>query len=116
MLFHGIAKLSGGIAWVTQPLSAINMPSAVGYGLYVAELIAPIFMLLGLWTRIAALTIMFDMIMAVILVHTKDVFTLQPQSGGWAIEIEAFYFLAALAIFFLGGGRYSVTRGRGVWD
>ena len=35
------------------------------------------------------------------------------RGGGWGLELEAFYFLAAVAVFFLGPGRYSVSRAKG---
>ncbi|NTW11652.1 MAG: GntR family transcriptional regulator, partial [Chlorobiaceae bacterium] len=31
-------------------------------------------------------------------------------------ELQALYFFGALAVMFLGAGRYSASRGRGPWN
>ena len=109
LIFHGISKLVHGIAWMAGPLSAAHIPFFVGYGVYLAEVVAPIFIILGYRTRISALVVAFDLLMAILLVVKARIFQVNP-GGGWGIETEAFYLLSALAIFFLGAGRYSVTR------
>ncbi len=108
MLFHGIAKLGGGIAFIEGRLEAVGIPGVFGYGVYLAEVVAPILILLGYQTRIASLVIAFEMIVAVLLAHWRDITALAP-GGAWGIEIEVFYFLASLALFSLGPGKYRVT-------
>jgi putative oxidoreductase len=115
MLFHGIAKMKNGIGWMAGMLSEHHLPFALGYGVYVAEVLAPILLIVGLFTRLAALTIVFDMFMAVVLTKMAKLFTVN-MGGGWVAETEAFYALAALAVFFLGAGRFSVRGGSGRWD
>lgn len=115
MFFHGVSKLTHGVEGVKGLLSANNLPGFLAYGLYIAEVIAPILIILGFWTRIAALVIAFEMIMAIALAFKAKIFTVNPF-GGWAIELEAFFLLCSLALFFIGSGRYSVTGGRGRWD
>jgi putative oxidoreductase len=115
ILFHGIHKLVFGIAFMAGPggpLAAMHLPAFIAYGVYVGEVVAPIFLVIGLWTRIAALVVAFNMVMAIGLEAWKLAFVLN-RSGGWGIELEAFYLLTALAIFFLGPGRYAVSRGQG---
>lgn len=116
ILFHGVAKMKGGIAWMSGPLGAHHLPMALGYGVYVAEVVAPILLILGLFTRLAALTIVFDMCMAFVLVLGGQLFVVKQGGGGWAVELEMFFTLAALAVFFLGAGRFSVRGGAGRWD
>ena len=111
---HGLAKMQNGIAWMAGPLRTNHLPVALGYGVYVAEVVAPILLILGLFTRPAALVIAFDMCMAIFLVQRAKLFT-RNQGGGWGVEVEMFFLLAALAIFFLGSGRYAVVRGEGRW-
>jgi putative oxidoreductase len=111
---HGLAKMQNGISWMAGPLSASHLPVWLGYGVYVAEVVAPILLILGIFTRPAALVIAFDMCMAIFLVQRSKIFT-RGQSGGWGIELEMFFLLAALAIFFFGSGRYAVARGEGRW-
>ena len=49
------------------------------------------------------------MIIAILMVHTGDIFSLTPQ-GGWAIELPMLYLLPALALALTGGGCYAMTR------
>jgi putative oxidoreductase len=55
---------------------------------------------------------MANMIVAVLLVHTKQFFTLN-ETGGWALELQGMYFAAALAVALLGAGRYSIGGVKG---
>jgi putative oxidoreductase len=115
LLFHGIAKAQNGIGWMAGALSAHHLPAFVGYGVYVAEIVAPIFLIVGFMTRAAALVIAFDMIMALWLVAGRNIGS-RNMGGGWGVEIEMFFLLAALAVAALGSGRYAISRGAGRWD
>jgi putative oxidoreductase len=108
LLLHGIAKVKGGIAWMAGPLGAAGLPSALAYGVYVAEIVAPALLILGLFTRLAALVIAFNMAMAVFLVRRDAIGTISPQGGGWAVELEALFFVAALTLALTGAGRYAI--------
>jgi putative oxidoreductase len=112
ILFHGIDKLIHGIGWMSEPLAAMHLPFFISYGVYIGEVVAPIFIVLGLWTRIAALFVAFNMVMAIVLDAWRLALTIN-NGGGWGIELEAFYLLAALTVFFLGAGKYGVPFGRG---
>jgi putative oxidoreductase len=52
------------------------------------------------------------MIVAVLLAHTAQFFTLN-GTGGWALELQGMYFGAALAVALLGAGRYSLGGANG---
>jgi len=112
ILFHGINKLINGMAWMSGPLAAMHLPFFVAYGVYIGEVVAPIFLVIGLWTRIAALVVAFNMLMAITLEAWRLALTIN-RGGGWGIELEALYLLTALAVFFLGAGGFSVSRGKG---
>jgi putative oxidoreductase len=116
MIFHGIAKLKSGIGWMAGMLTAHHLPVALGYGVYLAEVVAPILLVIGVLTRPAAAVIAFDMFMAIVLVVQGRLFTINERSGGLGGETELFYLLASVAIVFLGSGRYAVSRGAGRWD
>lgn len=115
LLFHGIFKLAHGVAWMSHPLGNLGLPGFIAYGSYVGEFIAPLLIILGFRTRLAALLVAFDMLMAFVLVLHPQIFVVN-EGGGWAVELEAFFFLASLALFFTGGGKYSVTRAQNRWD
>ena len=116
LVLHGIAKMKGGIGWMAGMLASYHIPAFIGYGVYVAEIVAPILLILGLFTRLAALVVAFDLFMAIVLVIHGKTFTPNPQGGGLGGEIELFFLLASLAIFFLGAGKLSVRKGLGRWD
>jgi putative oxidoreductase len=112
ILFHGISKIIRGVGWMSGPLAAVHLPGFVSYGVYLGEVVAPLFLIFGLWTRVAALVVAVNMVMAVWLEAWRLFGTIK-QTGGWGPELEAFYFLCAIAVFFLGAGRFSLSRGKG---
>lgn len=114
MLLHGIAKLSHGVGFIEQTVVDSGLPSFIAYGVYVGEIIAPLFIIVGYGTRIASAIFAFNMIVAVALAHAGDIFSLS-QTGGWTIELQALYFFAALALVFTGGGKYSLST-KNSWD
>ena len=115
LLFHGIHKVFVEIDHVKTILQNVGLPSFLAYGNIVGEFIAPIMVLLGYKTRIAALIIAFNMLLSVLLAHADIIFAVNDY-GGWMIETNMLYFLSALALFFFGAGKYSVSRGEGKWD
>ncbi len=115
MLLHGIAKLHGGVAGLQNMIESKGFPGFVAYGVYVGEVVAPLLILAGWRTRIAALLLAFNMVVAVLLAHSGDVFELG-RHGQWAIELPMLYMFGAIAIALLGAGKYSLSRGRGAWD
>jgi putative oxidoreductase len=115
MLFHGVNKLRKGISGVSAEVAAEGLPSLLAYGVYIGEVIAPLFVLIGLWTRPSALVIAVNMVVAVWLAHADAVFALG-KGGAWGIELQALYFFGALALALLGTGRYAVMNGTSRWS
>jgi putative oxidoreductase len=107
LLFHGISKLHHGIGFIADMLAKAGLPAVIGYGVYIGEIVAPLFILAGLFTRAAALVVAINMIVAVALAHTSQFFTIN-DTGGWALELQGMYFFTAVALALLGAGRYSV--------
>jgi putative oxidoreductase len=112
ILLHGIAKITGGVGGIVGMVEKAGLPSAFGYLVYVGEVLAPLLLIVGLWTRPAALVIAINMVVAIGLVHMGELFTLA-KSGGWALELQGMYLFSALAIALLGAGRFSVGGVRG---
>lgn len=110
MMFHGISKLINGIPWLGPVVTGAGLPEFVKYGVFVGEVVGPLLLILGYRTRIGALLVGADMLFALFLAHRHQIFLIG-QAGGWAIELPAFYLLASLAVFFAGGGRFSLGRG-----
>ena len=97
MLFHGWAKIRHGIGGIEQMIEARGAPGWLAYAVYLGEVVAPLLLLVGLWVVPAALVIAINMLVAFFLVHTKQVLMLQ-SSGGWALELQAFFFVTALVV------------------
>jgi putative oxidoreductase len=88
-------------------LMKAGLPGAFGYLVYIGEVVAPLLILVGVFTRAAALIVVVNMIVALLLVHTRQFFTLN-DTGGWALELQGMYLGTAVAIALLGAGRYSL--------
>lgn len=112
LLFHGYAKLTGGIGFVGDMLAKAGAPAALGYLVYVGEVLAPLMILAGIFTRPAALVVAINMVVAVLLVHTGQFFTIN-ETGGWALELQGMFLIGALAVALLGAGRYSLGGAQG---
>ena len=109
ILLHGIAKLQGGVDGIGQALTAHGLPAFLKYGVYVGEVIAPILVLVGFYSRIGAAVIAINMLFAIGLVHMAELFKLG-QQGGWALEMQGMYLVTAIALALLGPGRFSVNE------
>jgi putative oxidoreductase len=108
VLFHGIAKLQGGIGFLTPMVTGMGLPAWFAYGVYVGEVVAPIMIILGLFTRTGAFFLFVNMIFAVVLVHRPELLSMGKQ--GYALELQAMFMLTALALVFMSPGRYAITR------
>lgn len=107
MLFHGVSKLQHGVGWIGDMLATSGYPSFIAYGAYIGEVVAPVFILLGIFTRPMAFIMAFNMVVAVLMVGIGKFATIT-NVGAWGMETDAFYFLGSLAIMLLGSGRFSV--------
>ena len=110
LLLHGISKVRTGIDWLPGALAAKSLPEILKWGVYVGELLAPVLVILGLFTRPAAFLILVNMAMATYIVKMDAIGGLN-KGGGWNLELEALYGLGALAIMFLGAGKISLRGG-----
>jgi putative oxidoreductase len=77
--------------------------------------VAPLLLILGLFTRAAALVVVINMLVAVGSVHLGQLGQLNKQ-GGWELELQGMYLFGALAVALLGAGRYSVGGLHGRWN
>jgi len=109
MLFHGVAKImhQESLEFIGSSLSGIGMPPAIAYGIYIGEIIAPLMVIAGYHARVGGLIVVVNMIFAVGLVHSGDIFSLS-KHGGWALELQAFYLLGGLSVALLGSGKFAI--------
>jgi putative oxidoreductase len=112
LLLHGLAKIRHGVGSIVASVAVHGVPGALGYLVFVGEVLAPILLLLGQLTRPAAVAIAINMAVAIALMHTGDLWHLG-RGGGYALELQALYLFGALSVALFGAGRYSVSRGAG---
>ena len=108
ILFHGIHKVIHGIGGVKALLSSSDIPTILAYGVYLGELIAPIFIILGLYARVAALVLAFDMLMAIFLAYGFS-FSLA-KYGGLTFESPLIFMIMSISVALLGSGKYGVNN------
>jgi putative oxidoreductase len=110
MLFHGLHKLGDGkLDGIMGKLVEVNLPESLAFGVYAGEILAPLMLIFGVFTRLGALMIVVNMLFAIGLMHMADLNAFTPY-GGWKLELQAFYLFGALAVTFLGAGRIALTR------
>ena len=113
VLFHGAHRLLTGLDPVRDLLTSHKLPEALAYGVYLGEIVGPVLIILGLFTRIGAFLIAVEVLALVVLSGIPQMIAIAPD-GGYALEVEALYFASAVALMAIGGGR--ITLGRGRWN
>jgi putative oxidoreductase len=106
---HGVNKiLNTPIAKFAPNIAAkgLPFPEALAYLTYFAESVAAVCLAIGLFTRLAAAMIGIEMIVIVILFQWQ--FGYFWTNRGY--EFALLWALLCIAIFFKGGGRYSVDQ------
>lgn len=111
-IYHGGQKLFGlfggyGLAGTAQWMGSIGIPlpyvSAIAAGS--AEFFGGLALLLGLWPRIAAVPMVFTMLVAIVSAHWGK---FDARAGG--MEYPLTLAAALIAIALIGGGRLTVAR------
>lgn len=113
MLLHGIAKLKG-VSFIEGILDEAGLPTFLAYGVYITEIFAPLFIIVGYRTRLASIVFTLGTLFAIFLVHSGDIFSLN-QHGGWEVELLGLYLLGSISLFFSGGGKIAVSSAN-KWD
>ena len=109
VLVHGIHKIKYGIDPILSMLSATSFPQFLAYGVYVGEVIAPIFVLLGFYAKTAAGVIAFNMLMAIFLAYGPHALSLNAH-GGLVSEQALVYLMISIVIMLLGSGKFAINN------
>ncbi|SFP41412.1 DoxX family protein [Variovorax sp. 770b2] len=109
ILLHGVAKVTKGVDGIGGMLASHGLPAFLAYGVYVGEILAPALLIVGLFTRPAAVIVAINMLVALWLVHRKDLGAINGQ-GGWALELQGMFLFAAISLAFTGGGRFGLSN------
>jgi len=115
ILLHGIAKMRHGLGDVADAMVRLHLPVAVGNLIYIGEVLAPLMMIVGFWTRPAAAVLTATMLVALVAGHPRDVFVMTDH-GGLLLEVQWMFMLAAAASALLGAGRFSLGGRDSRWN
>ena len=115
ILLHGIAKLRFGLGDVATSLARAGLPAAVGYLVYIGEVVAPLLVILGWWSRAGALVIAANMAVALVLGHWGHIFQVEGH-GGLLLEVQFMFLFCAVAVALLGAGRVSLGGAKQRWN
>jgi putative oxidoreductase len=107
MLFYGLYKLQNGIQVVKDIVRGQGLPEVIANAVYLGEVVAPVLVVLGIFTRAAAGVMAIDMLAAIFLAGMANILKTGAY-GAYALEIEAFFLLNALAIMLLGPGKLAL--------
>ena len=101
MLSHGYGKLEKIMAGNVQFGDPIGLGPEVSIILVVfAEVLCALFLLFGIFTRLASIPLAFTMAVAAFIVHAEDGFGKQ--------EMSLLYLTIFIVLLILGGGKYSL--------
>jgi putative oxidoreductase len=108
MIAHGYSKVFGGLHHHVQMVSSLGLPGWLAYFSAAAEFLGGILVVLGLFTRFAALAITIDLVVAIVKVHWHNGLL---GNGGYQFPLA----LAAIAfaLIFLGAGPIALEGLRG---
>ncbi|MDX1588335.1 MAG: DoxX family protein [Oleiphilaceae bacterium] len=105
LLFHGLSKLIHGVGFIERLLVAHNLPAFLAFGVFIGEILAPLMLIVGYQTRLAASLVIINMLCALFLAHSHELMALK-SNGGWAIELQVFFLMSAVTVVLMGPGRY----------
>ena len=109
MLLHGIAKLRYGVSGIEGMVQSHGLPGFLAYGVFIGEVVAPLLVISGFYARIGGIIMAFNMVVAIALAHSTQLFNLS-KTGGWELELQGFFLFTALVVALIGPGKFSVNR------
>ncbi len=109
LLLHGLDKLAspGSMPFIEKQLVLAGLPTMLAYGVYIGEIVAPLMLIIGFYTRWGAMLVVINMLFVLFLAHDHQWFSIDSH-GAWALELQGFYLFSALALVFLGSGKLAV--------
>jgi putative oxidoreductase len=114
MFAHGYHKVFGGLHRHAQMVATLGFPAWVGYASAFAEFFGGLLILVGFFTRVAALAVFVDLFVAIWKVHLHNGLIGSPDRPGYEFPLAAA--ALAFALIFFGAGPIAldhVLRGGG---
>lgn len=109
MLLHGIAKMRYGVSGIEGMVTSHGLPGFLAYGVFVGEVFAPLLVILGFYARIGGLIMAFNMVVAIALAHSSQLFGIG-KTGGWELELQGFFLFTAIVVALIGPGKFGINR------
>lgn len=108
MVTHGYHKVFGGLHHHAQVVAGLGLPAWLGYVSSFTEFLGGLLLLAGFFTRVAALFVCGDLVVAIWKVHLHNGLIGSPDRPGYELALA----VAALAfgLVFLGGGPIAVDH------
>ena len=107
IFFHGFHKITHGVADQFQILASNGIPGVFIYFVYVSEVLAPVLIVLGIFTRLSSLSIFVTMI---VVFYALPFPIGMDEHGAMNIESQLYFTLLSVALFFTGPGRYVAKK------
>lgn len=114
MLLHGIAKIQNGVSGTMGLIENAGLPAALGYLIYIGEVLAPLMLIAGFRSRLGALLVAGTMAFVMVFIQ-PDKFGQITPTGAWGLEVQGLFLFGSMAILIAGGGKYAVST-RSKWD
>lgn len=108
-LLHGIAKMRYGVSGIEGMVVGHGLPGFLAYGVFIGEVFAPLLVIMGFYARIGGLIIAANMVVAIALAHSTQLFDIG-KSGGWALELQGFFLLTGIVVALIGPGKFAINR------
>jgi len=108
MVAHGYHKVFGGLHHHAQMVASLGLPAWLGYVSAFTEFFGGLLILVGLFTRVAALGVCLDLFVAIWKVHLHNGLIGSPDRPGYEFALAAF--ALAFAIIFFGGGPIAIDH------
>nr|WP_314477789.1 DoxX family protein [uncultured Campylobacter sp.] len=110
LFMHGLAKILHGIGGVKSILTKAGLPEIIAYGSYAGEIFAPLMIILGIFSRIAALLVIGTSLTIMYAYHGLGNLLELTNAGGFKAEILYLYIALSLCIIFSGSGKYAIRK------
>lgn len=115
MFAHGLQKLQGEPANFGGLLSQLGVPAPelMAYVVTFVELVGGALLIVGLLSRLSALLLTIDLVVAILLVKL-NVGLIAPQGSGAGAELDLALIAGFLVILLAGPGRFSLDYALGI--
>lgn len=110
LFMHGFAKILHGVGGVKGILAKAGLPEIMAYSSYIGEVVAPIMIILGIFSRIGALLITGTSLTIMYAYHGLGNLLELTNAGGFKTEILYLYIALSLCIIFNGSGKYAIRK------